>query len=276
MRRNPLTGYELHGATSPARLSPPLRMLVGKNAKAVYTKELEGVPFPMRLVVVVLDSSVRGERFREAVTHNLSVAMREAALTGDNIVVSVIPEMDPNVPQERDQRGSPFRVSPMTPFTVLHRMYDAIIGDSASSMSEILGPNARKYSDLYDANKNLELQAGTLANDVLNKTQRYRSSRERDILTAKILSVGVNTAAGRMGVLGDPTQVLADLFALRAKTGRWDYNWNEQPSIKGPDYAITAWSPKMLAARQAFSDTGVEFISDIIFGLSWGGHAFAI
>ena len=276
MRRNPLTGYELHGDTSPARLSPPQRVLIGKNAKAVYTKELEGVPFPLRLVVVVLDSSVRGERFREAVSHNLSVAMQEAARTGENVVVSVIPEMDPNVPQEREPRGSPFRVSPMTPFAVLHRMYDAIIGGSGSSLAEIMGPSARKYSDLYKANKDLEYEAAILASDVLNKTQRYRSSRERDILTAKILSVGVNTAAGRMGVLGDATQVLADLFALRAKTGRWDYNWNAQPDIKGPDYAITAWSPKMLAAREAFSDNGVEFISDIIYGLSWGGYAFAI
>jgi len=276
MRRNPLTGYELYGDTSPARLSPPLRMLVGKNAKAVYAKELEGVPFPLRLVVVVLDSSVRGERFREAVTHNLSVAMREAALTGDNIVVSVIPEMDPNVPQERDPRGSPFRVSPMTPFTVLHRMYDAIIAGNGSSMAEIMGPFASTYSDLYKANKDLEFEAATLARDTLINTGRSRSANEHMLLNSQVLSVGVETAAGRMGVLGDPTQVLADLFALRSKTGRWGYNWQAQPNLKGPDYAITAFSPKMMAARQAFSDTGVEFISDLISGLKWGGYAFSI
>jgi len=257
-------------------MSPPYRMLVSKNAKAVYTRELEGVPYPLRLVVVIVDARVTGQKFRDVETENLSVAMEYAEREGDNIAVAVTREEDPQSPTPRVPRGSPLRLSPMTPFAVLHRMYDAIIAGNGSSMAEIMGPFASTYSDLYKANKDLEFEAATLARDTLITTGRFRSANEHMLLNSQILSVGVETAAGRMGVLGDPTQVLADLFALRSKTGRWGYNCQAQPNIKGPDYAITAFSPKMMAARQAFSDTGVEFISDLISGLKWGGYAFSI
>ena len=107
---------------------------------------------------------------------------------------------------------------------------------------------------------------------------RARKVKNADLeeFVAQLMSSGVDTAAGRLGALGDGTQVLADLFALKAKTGRWGYNPYAPPRIDPKFGTLTSWPPQVLQARIAFDEAAQHYLAALIRGLSEYGHAFLI
>jgi hypothetical protein len=120
--------------------------------------------------------------------------------------------------QASEQRGEPTRIAPFTPFVLLHRLGDKLQTGwhGSSAIQEAL------------------MLAGVLWNDTaILLTGRPPTTPEKIAQRAEMLRAGptlenmiagVDTAAGRMGVLQDTSQMVSDLFAKYLLTGKIAYS----------------------------------------------------
>lgn len=103
----------------------------------------------------------------------------------------------------------PLRFASYTSFTCLHRL-----GDSARRLHEQTGGSFRYLKEM---NLLAEALGGTADWTELDR------SRKQDFNNAAIFSRGVDTAAGRLGLLIDPREAASDLFAKWLLTGKIAY-----------------------------------------------------
>jgi hypothetical protein len=126
--------------------------------------------------------------------------------------------------QPLETKGSPFRETPWTPFTLLHRLGDELAGADVT-MSKV--PFLQKMQEAEEK-----------AFDRLQP----RNIQEVDALLYK----GINTQAGRLGLLNSYDQAASDLFAKYLLTGRFDYN---PPPTDNPIVADFYATMKLLYAE---------------------------
>ena len=241
---NPLVGWEDLSGTSPAKAEPPFVVLVKSGAEAKYKEVYNRVDLP--LAVVLRESRWDGDRgsrllhlpetrpgklpmseqSRRAVKQHKEDAALAQKLNAVLLVVSVPGRDGP----QNEPRGSADRVSPYTPFVLLHRIGDflrQVSSETTGALRYRLGLN-KGMSTTVTAGE--LAKAGKYLRDI--KKKRLLAHGDEDLYEVigedpVLLSKGVDTAAGRMGVLVD---VDSDLFAKWLLTGRFAYNPDSPPS----------------------------------------------
>jgi hypothetical protein len=247
---------------------------VNRNAFEIYSKELRGVPFNLKLLVIVLPA---GERWPPDIYDPVYAAGRREAQdiarkSYDNVAFTFVPEHPPGVLDVRGERGDPARIAPITPFTVLHRLWDSVGTGGGPSWREVIPEHFRRelpFSKLYDTMIAYDTQSYRLGGQLV----RRGLAPDRVRAMAAVISAGVDTAAGRMGVLANSAQMNADLFALRAKTGKWGFNPDAPLVVNGVN---VEWPPVLLALRHRSDAIMRAYIDALNIGLSRGNYVFYI
>jgi hypothetical protein len=222
MRLNPLVGWEdTSGRTSRDALEPHVP-LVQKGAEGRYAEVYNTVNLPIAVVLRPPDwfngapfgtpPTTDKERREEAM--DIAVADKLSAI----LLVILVGKRgsSPFYAQKKQARGQRRRETPFTPFTLLHRLADE------SQPSYVWTDEMADMSNGY-------------------QDARYETMGVSENLA--ILSRGVDTAAGRMGVLAD---VESDLFAKYLLTGRIAYSPTDPPSESGAERKYRALFAKAL------------------------------
>jgi len=210
--RNPLVGWRNESGATPKDVHRSHKQLYSPTAERRYTKKLQRVPLDIEVVLGNNPSNLIPRELTE-----------EARRTGKTILyinepTKLTPEDAAYIQRHLNvdfDRGVA-RLSSMTAFTLLHRMGDIIYEAQAeTSNADRLGTPVTTYQrqlaerfpydvDLYD---DLQLLAEV----------------EYDEGSA-FLSSGVDTAAGRKGLLFNWQNVIADLWAKYLISGRVAYD----------------------------------------------------
>ena len=168
------------------------------GVSAKYEKVYTQVGLPLAVVISRSETSRERERGYEGWAERERAEAREAEVYArrlNAIVLRVaIPERGatPFYARKHERRGSLFRTSPYTPFVVLHRLGDALRNTNVPESAHLMLALLRAEIN-YDGN----------------------------------MSRGVDTAAGRMGVIGG--DYLSDLWAKWLLTGRLAYSATNPP-----------------------------------------------
>jgi hypothetical protein len=222
MRSNPMIGWESVGIPfQPDEIDRATRPLFSPNAARVYTEKLKSVPLDLYVLVGkdTPDGAVRqhAEELAEAGNTVLWVDATFFDLLGSGSREVL------NRP-----RGAYSRISPMSPFTLLHRMGDIISESRREETSSLTAPlQAIKYKHF----PGLPLPPAGSKPSVLF---RHRAS-----------SPGVDTEAGRNAWIPVPTEAVSELWAKYLLTGRIAYDPNA--TLPGD-----SWTPEELEARKEF------------------------
>ena len=197
LRLNPLVGWADLSGMSPRQAWEPQSVLVKPGAKAKYEEVYTRVGLPLAVALHPEESYLP-----DAYALDEQMAERLNA-----VVLSVMVQERKGQPfytRPDQRRGSPERVSPYSPFVLLHRLGDRMhtkaIGDASWMQTEIRDA-AHQWSWVRDV-----------------------KSYTEDVV---LFSRGVDTAAGRMGVLTD--DYLSDVWAKWLLTGRVAYSATEPP-----------------------------------------------
>lgn len=213
LRLNPLVGWEDMSGMSPATAWEPLAALVKPGAEAKYAEVYNRVGLPLAVVLEWGGNLSRSTRFLAQQAESTQIAKRL------NAIVLSIPinkrEHKPYYATPHQRRGSMFRISPYTPFVLLHRLGDMMADEVWRPRPGLLAVK--------------EMQ------EELNDAQQEWGGN---------LSRGVDTAAGRMGVLG--RDYLSDLWAKWLLTGRVAYSPTNPPPRVRKKRTSATWSPNML------------------------------
>lgn len=273
---NPLRGFTLltdDGASSVIR---PLRPLLSPRAPEMYTEQLKGVPFNLRILVVGAQEASGDDEneFEEIEAESLDTLARDLAeQTGDHVLaIGAARTIDDD--QESPyaaQRGQPERVSPYTAFTVLHRMFDTLIEAEYSRaglrFGNIIVPGCPvKYADLEQLHEYVNKASNQFAASLVDIT-KPGAGGIRETVIRRVISAPALTAAGRIGAFNTTEQISADMFALRAKTGRWGYNPTALPDLSGLPVRGDDLPRSLIQVRREYSEAAKTFIDCLIEGL---------
>lgn len=227
MRRrvgNPLVGFERPEGMSWRDVPAPEAPLWAPNAETRFREVLRNVPFDLTVLVVRPGTS---EAVRQEVHRTVAQLRPEGEALGVFYAVtgsaSRIQALSSDLPKWDEER-----ISPMTPFVVLHRIYDVI----DQTFPE------ENFSD--DLDEDVFYGTSRLIRDAASRTSR--------------VCAGVDTAAGRHQALADDVQAMADLFAKWCITGRVAFDPHVIPEpregfVKTPKYMRDA--EKWIQARVA-------------------------
>lgn len=260
--RNPLTDYIRDTERSAGSVARPFRPLMTPRSSDFYTEKMKGVPFNLQILI--------GEDYED---EDDSISLRERAedlaeRTGHHVAFIDINAAFASAGDE--ERGHPNRVSPYTPFTVLHRIFDSLFDGSGPSLAYLLGPDCESaYGQLDWAIGEMEKQTGELREKLVHPLRLLQGGSIRRDVYRRLTSAGVGTAAGRIHAFDEPDQVIADLFALKALTGRWGYDPSALPDMSGLPYEVKSWSPEMLKSRKDLNAAARKFIYCLIEGLRY-------
>jgi len=191
LRLNPLVGWEDLSGMSPAKAWEPLAALVKPGAEAKYAEVYNRVGLPLAVVL----------HPRLVATRAQQVESTQIAKRLNAIVLSVTVgerARKPYYATPHQRRGSVFRISPYTPFVLLHRLGDMMADEAGRPRPGLLAVKEMK--------------------EELNDAQQEWGGN---------LSRGVDTAAGRMGVISE--DYLSDLWAKWLLTGRVAYSATTPP-----------------------------------------------
>ena len=203
LRLNPLVGWEDLSGMSPRQAREPAMVLVKPGAEAKYAEVYNRVGLPL---AVALHPDNPYPDFAEELDRKAKVDALNA------IVLSTEVEgrgSEPFYASPQQQRGSTDRFSPYTPFVLLHRLGDVLTRGGTDSAREPgpFGTAAKMIAELRWA-------AGRWESNGKGRRIDY-------------LSRGVDTAAGRMGVID--ADYLSDLWAKWLITGRVAYSPTNPP-----------------------------------------------
>ena len=224
--RNPLVGWEDLSGMSPRQAREPLMVLVKPGAEARYAEVYNRVGLPLAVVLHPAGSYPwfgpepdQQAQADAAFEHRLAeevAAEKQTAKRLNAIVLSVTVEGRLSAPYYAtpdQRRGSTERFSPHTPFVLLHRLGDVLMRGGRTAASKMVTE--------------------------LRREARRRANKKRRRID--YLSRGVDTAAGRMGVIDE--DYLSDLWAKWLITGRVAYS----PTNPPPESAEEANFRNMLA-----------------------------
>lgn len=242
VKKNPLVGWEDTSGLQPSTIFTPMVSVVKPDAKTKFEQVYTKVDLPIALAIrppgwrgeeaTTLDPSLKSPYGRELQARHVEL------LGGEAVVLQMLKEHEldkklaeklncillvlqtglrqpPPEKGSRDElaqrRGESSRVSPYTPFVVLHRLGDVIMDRLRFEKAR---PKRATSSRLSAAKRIREIRSASSA--LWDSTD--------DI---KVFSRGVDTAAGRMGVIG--SDYLSDLFAKYLITGKVAYDPENPP-----------------------------------------------
>jgi hypothetical protein len=227
-RQNPLVGYIKNTNLTSKDVWEPYAPLLLAKAEEKYAKAY-GKVVPNIIVYfgnVYSEDLIAMAKKQNAIVLNVGEKLRYSGTF-------------PFYRHASEQRGQPSRVAPFTPFVLLHRLGDKLQTGWHGSPA------------IHEA---LEI-AGVLWNDhVILLTGKPPTTPEKIARRAEMLQAGpllenmiagVDTAAGRMGVLQDTSQMASDLFAKYLLTGKIAYS---PPTSKS-----TAWNEYYETMREALT-----------------------
>ena len=189
LRRNPLVGWEDRSGLTSKQAQEPYALLLQPGAKERYAEVYNRVGLPLA-VDLSPEYTYLGLRPRK-----VAYQAQEHAKRVNAIVLSVsVPAREGSAFYRRhgEARGDMTRTSPYTPFVLLHRLGDALRNINIPECSHLTKALDSAESN-YDGN----------------------------------MSRGVDTAAGRMGVVHNDH--LSDLWAKWLLTGRLAYSATNPP-----------------------------------------------
>jgi hypothetical protein len=236
-----LEGWEKIGPMpTGASLHRVSRGLYSPRAPEVYGKALASASLPIYVLLADLpipqpppfDRHIRSSNYGAAQPLKDELDRRAAELAAQGYAVLVMEH-----PIEKDleailhkERGDRLRVNAMTPFAILHRMFDTMKRASWSrpKIDHCLWPFNHWLDGLFENNEGDDFG-------------RDRSEKEK----LEMGSTGVNTWAGRNGLLV-PNESVSDLWAKYVLTGRIDYD--ENATRDG-----LAWHPSEQKLRTSFA-----------------------
>ena len=190
LRRNPLVGWEDRSGLTAKQAREPFATLLQPEVAAKYEKVYTKVGLPLAVVIRKYPDWRNDPKWTEAMREDEVYAKRLNAI----VLRVLVPERESTPFYHRgDQaRGSSSRISPYTPFVLLHRLGDDLRATNIPECEHLKRALGRA-EDTYEGN----------------------------------MSRGVDTAAGRMGVIhGD---YLSDLWAKWLLTGRLAYSATNPP-----------------------------------------------
>ena len=231
LRLNPLVGWEDLSGMSSREVSEPETVLVKPGAAAKYAEVYNRVGLPLAVVLHPANPYTKEPRASEQLVKKewkrQTAQAQQIAKRLKAIVLSCSLTRRDNVPfytWPNQRRGSTNRRSLYSPFVLLHRLGDTL-------RNETYEPDhaERHRKPLLLAAKLLRRLSA--ADWLWFSTSGNRGSRSR----------GVDTAAGRMGVIDE--DYLSDLWAKWLLTGRVAYSATNPP----PENAEEANFRNMLA-----------------------------
>ena len=264
MRLNPVTDLVRFTGRSAGSVARPFRPLMTPRSPEFYMEKMKGVPFNLQILIGEDESYEDDEDY---------ISLRDRAQdlaeqTGHHVAIIDINAAFASAGDE--ERGHPNRVSPYTPFTVLHRIFDSLLVGSGPSLSYVLAPDCGLVYDQFDeAVGGVEMKTYELTNKLVHPLRLYEGGSIRRDVARRLTSAGVGTAAGRMHAFDDPEQVAADLFALKALTGRWGYDPSALPDMSGMPYELKSWPPELLQSRKDLNAAARKFIYCLVEGLRY-------
>jgi hypothetical protein len=216
-----LEGWEKVGPMpAGASLHRASRGLYSPRAPEVYGKALASARLPIYVLLAdlpiprrpVLDPHIRSWDYGAAQPLKDELDRRAAELAAQGYTVLV---MERPIEKELEaalqrKRGDRFRISSMTPFVILHRMFDTM--KRASWSRPKIDHCLWLFSHWTD---------GLFENNEGDDFGRVRTEEEK----LEMGSTGVNTWAGRNGLLV-PNEAMSDLWAKYVLTGRIEYDEN--------------------------------------------------
>lgn len=213
LRLNPLVGWEDTSGLNAATALEPYVPLVKQGSEDTYKKVYTRVDLP--IAVAIRPPGWNGRKNRAQLLQNQEQDLALAERLGAVLLVTTVSARTKGerwYSADNQRRGSSDRLSPFTPFVLLHRLGDGLNGESVLSPWRSLHPHLAEIAEDLSALRRLERSAVGVDDEV----------------ETAILSRGVDTAAGRVGVLG--TDVLSDIFAKWLLTGRIAYDPVHPPS----------------------------------------------
>lgn len=218
------TGASLHRAS---------RGLYSPRAPEVYGKALASA----RLPIYVLLADLPPDRTKIDPSSYVGPVAVELRRRADELAAQGYTVLVMDRPIEKDlgdvlqkERGDRMRVSSMTPFTILHRMFDTM--KRASWSRQKIGDCLWFFQNWTE---------GYYEENVGDDFGRVRSVEQKLAMG----STGVNTWAGRHSLLV-PDESISDLWAKYVITGRIDYD--EHATKDG-----RPWSPSEQKLRASFA-----------------------
>lgn len=214
-RDNPLVYFANQSAATPRSSAEVLAPLLATGAREAFARVYTKVP--LDLGIVVRPAGWEGADYASGFTRRKGARGQheaDCALAQAQQCLLLVAEADTRVSGVRTPRGDPTRTTAMTPFAVLHRVADTVLGLETPAVRRAVWPLVRKLDRAA-----LKVQAPPAAH------------------IAEIESRGVDTAAGRQGVLSGvgadaeaSGQAFADLFAAWMITGKLRYSATIPPS----------------------------------------------
>jgi hypothetical protein len=259
-RANPLVGYINDGELKAAEVYPPYAPLLHARAQQIFEAEYARV---------VPNIIVYFGPFSDDIIKTLKTLAREESAT----VLAVRESRKDGTPfyaRAKQQKGQPFRLTPFTAFTLLHRAGDELYLEAIKKRRE----NTNTYtgtllSQLDQRLGRAEDKCRQLANDAEARGDLTEADRLR-ALAAELGTSGVNTAAGRKKLLTGMDQVFADLFAKYLMTGKVAYSYAPTGIEEVDSYYrhMTTYIPRILARMLAIMrETPILFLSDRLMEL---------
>ena len=245
MKSNPLVGYERPPNITVRDVNRESVPLISPHAERRFGEILAKVPFNLHVVVIHDVSMDAYSRAIEWVgVHNLN----KKGVETRTFYAAVLVETEREIPRSPEPaKWDVLRMSPITPFMVLHRLFE-VYGDHMEAVSDEWGD---WVSSTWD-----DLGGQTVYGP------RYRTGIA-GLVAKDFVSAGVDTAAGRNIALGSTGDMLADLWAKWCITGRIAFDprayparWNDAPRSAKDEAAVSAWIARRVAVAPSIE---IEF-----------------
>lgn len=244
-RKNPLASWKQQWV--PEKISdidPPLRVAYMPNAEERYRKAYARTKMPIHVTVggwtpyeervpgalylavprMLDDIEDDDDAFSAAAEQLYGVSEDEVLRRGGQID----PQKVRNAVFKARKPGDVSRVTPLLPFNLLHRDCDEIQSQLMRSRRDF-----QRSRDVPERT----IRTTELLHQLLKNMRRLDPNRRGWPLPPSRLTTFVDTQAGRLGALTDPSQAVSDLFALYVKTGR--IGWKPEAAIDSRERAIS-------------------------------------
>jgi hypothetical protein len=214
-KQNPLLRYIQESTESPQTTQEPFAPLLHPRAAAKMQNTFTRVPYD--IIVYYGNESI--EALMPVAKQNNAVVLRV-------VEAKKYPSDGVYYADPWQQRGQSTRTTPITPFTLLHRLGDRIqsfalennaLSDHIDTIDEILVEGKRALDCMWVAKMR----------EKYPHAWDFPQSEQPDY---RPLYQGINTAAGRMGVIAEWSQGLSELFAKFLVRGHIAYVKPVSPS----------------------------------------------
>ena len=190
--------------------------LFAPNAQERYRVALERLPFNLVIVLRETKPLYGDETESKEDMEYIDRLMEEGQRKGTLFVVEDILRRREDDADFEFPKWTPARMSPMTPFTILHRLFDEMM----------------ELGVARDSARLLQMLGGK---ETFALAERVGYGDTKSVVR-RLVNSGVDTAAGRNEGLTDSDQVLADLFAKWCITGRIAFDPTKLPPFVDPSW----------------------------------------